>query len=230
MTTANLTDKDLWLRNTVLRQLEWDPQVDVSAVGVAAHDGVVTLSGYIDTYAGKLAAERATKRVAGVRAVANDLNVRLRLDRTDPDIASDVAQALAFQATVPDEVQAAVHNGHVTLTGIVHWYFQKVNAAKAIRHIRGVKDVRNHIEVAPRPVEGDVRRRIVAALQRDADIDARHVTVAVSRDTAILSGTVHTWLQREAAERAAADAPGIRRVDCRILVQPLRTEGPDEAC
>jgi osmotically-inducible protein OsmY len=215
----------------VLRQLAWDPEVDASGVGVAAKAGVVTLTGYIDSYSGKLAAERAAKRVRGVRAVANDIEVRLKLERTDADIAADVARALELRSTIPNSVQASVHSGHVTLTGKVNWQFQKRDAEKALRHIRGVRTVLNYITVAPRAVERDVRHRIVEALHRNANIDARHITVTVSGDKAILTGTVGTWLQRESAERAAADAPGIAHVDNRIVVEPRSFDAvPDEIC
>ena len=149
MTTANLTPSDIRLRDAVMRQLAWDPEVDASAVGVSATEGTVTLTGYIDTYAGKLAAERAAKRVVGVRAVANDIDVRLRLERTDTDIAQDSARALRLLSTIPDGVQAAVHNGRVTLTGTVHWLFQKESAEQAVRHIRGVRNVISYVNVAP---------------------------------------------------------------------------------
>jgi osmotically-inducible protein OsmY len=221
MATANLTDTDIRVRDAVLRQLEWDPQVDASAVGVAAKKGAVTLTGYIDTYAGKLAAERATKRVRGVRAVANDIEVRLKLERSDADIAADVTRALELHSTIPTTVQAAVHRGHVSLTGHVYWEFQKRNAEKAVRPIRGVRAVVNHIIVASAAVERDVRHRIVQALHRNANIDARQITVSVSGDQAILTGHVGTWLQRESAERAAGDASGIAHVDNRIAVEPL---------
>jgi osmotically-inducible protein OsmY len=216
-----------------MRQLEWDPEVDASAVGVAAKGGTVTLTGYIDTYAGKLAAERAAKHVAGVRAVANDIEVRLKLDRTDVDIASDAVRALELRGTVPHGVQAVVHNGCVTLTGSVHWLFQKRDAEKAVRHIRGVRSVLNHIGVAPQAVARDVRRRIVQALHRNADVDARHIAVTVSGETATLTGAVGTWLQREAAERAAASAPGIGQVVNRILLEPptrFFADESDESC
>jgi osmotically-inducible protein OsmY len=216
----------------VLRQLEWDPEVDATAVGVAAKNGAVTLTGYIDTYAGKLAAERAAKRVHGVRAVANDIEVRLKLDRTDADIASDAARALELRSTVPQGVQAVVHNAHITLTGKVPWLFQKRDAEQAVRHIRGVRHVFNHIEVAPQTVVRDVRRRIVQALHRHADVDAGSITVTVSGDTASLTGTVSSWLQRESAERAAANAPGIARVENRIVVEPRyeQFEESEEIC
>ena len=121
---------------------------DASGIGVSAKDGVVTLTGYIDTYGGKLAAERAAKRVRGVRGVANDLEVRLKIGRTDADIARDAVRALELRATVPATVQAVVHEGHVTLTGKVGWLYQARDAEKAVRHINGVRGVFNHIEVA----------------------------------------------------------------------------------
>jgi osmotically-inducible protein OsmY len=215
-------------RDAVMRQLDWDPEVDASAVGVAAKSGTVTLSGFIDTYSGKLAAERAAKRVHGVRAVANDIDVRLRFERTDADIAQDAARALEFRSSVPESVQVVVHNGHATLTGNVDWLYQKEGAEKAIRHIRGVRSVLNYISVAPRAAVRDVRHRIVKALHQNADVDARHVTVTVSGDAATLTGTVGTWLQRESAERAAANAPGIARVDNQITVQSFHDSKMDE--
>jgi osmotically-inducible protein OsmY len=211
-----------------MRQLDWDPRFDASAVAVATRNGAVTLTGFVDSYAGKLAAERAAKRVRGVRAVANDIDVRLKLERTDADIAEDAVAALRLRGTVPDAVQAAVHNGYVSLTGRVQWLFQKRDAEKAIRHVPGVRNVANHITVAPGATVSDVRHRIVKALHHNADVDARHVGVSVSRDTATLTGTVGTWLQRESAERAAADAPGIGEVINQIEVKPADDE--DEIC
>ena len=232
MATANLTDTDVRVRDAVNSQLEWDPKVDASAVGVAAKDGTVTLTGYIDTYSGKLAAERAAKRVQGVRAVANDIEVRLRLERTDVDIANDAARALQLRSTIPESVQAVVHDGYITLTGKVSWLFQKQDAEKAVRHIRGVRNVLNHIDVTPLAVGRDVRRRIVQALHHDADVDAHHITVTVSGDTATLTGTVGTWFQRDSAERAAANAPGIREVVNSIVVEPpaWSAQDVDEIC
>jgi osmotically-inducible protein OsmY len=231
MSTASLTDADVKVRDAVLRQLEWDPELDAGAIGVAAKGGAVTLTGFVGSYSEKLAAERAAKRVRGVRAVANDIDVRLKLERTDSDIAADVARVLELHSTIPDSVQAAVHSGHVSLTGTVSWLFQKRDAEKALRHIRGLRGVLNHITVAPRAVERDVRHRIVEALHRSATIDARHVTVTISGDKAILTGTVGTWLQRESAERAAADAPGIAQVENRLGVEPPSFDAvPDEMC
>jgi osmotically-inducible protein OsmY len=211
-----------------MRQLDWDPEVDASAVGIAAKNGTVTLTGLIDTYSGKLAAERAAKRVHGVRAVANDIEVRLRLERTDADIAQDAARALQLRSTIPESVQAVVHNGHVTLTGKVDWLYQKETAERAVRHIRGVRNVLDHITVTPQAAVRDLRHRIVKALHQNADVDARHITVTVMGDTATLTGTVATWLQRDSAERAAASAPGIARVDNRIVVQSFHDSKMDD--
>ena len=232
MSTATMTDSDISTRTAVMRQLEWDPEVDAGAIGVAAKNGAVTLTGYIDSYSGKLAAERAAKRVRGVRAVANDIEVRLKLARTDADIAADIVRALELRSTTPATIQATVHMGHVTLTGQVEWQFQSRDAEKAVRHIRGVRNVINRIKIARRAVERDVRHRIVEALHRNANIDARHITVAVSGEKAILTGNVGSWLQRESAERAAADAPGVVQVENHIMVEPRLVEEavPDEIC
>jgi osmotically-inducible protein OsmY len=233
MAIGRMIDADVRVRNAVLRQLEWDRATDASEIGVAAKRGVVTLTGYINSYAGKLAAERAAKRVYGVRAVANDIDVRLMLDRTDTDIAADVARALELRSSVPTTVQAVIHNGSVTLTGTVQASFQKREAEKAVRYIRGVRTILNHITLAPQAAERDLRRRITQALHRDANVDARHITLAVSGDTVVLTGSVATWLQRESAERAAADAPGITSVDNRLEIEPPYRpwdEGPDEMC
>jgi osmotically-inducible protein OsmY len=229
MTTANLTPVDKRTRDRVLEQLEWDPAVDASAIGVAAQAGAVTLTGFVNTYAGKLAAERAAKRIRGVRAVANDIAVRPMLDRTDADLAADAFRALDLRDSVPDNVQAAVHNGWVTLTGSVGFLYQSREAEKAIRHIKGIRGVINHIDVAIGSVERDVHHRISAALHRTADLDARRVTVDVDGDVATLRGTVTTWTEYDSAERAAIGAPGIRRVDNRIVVEPA-AEAIDEIC
>lgn len=228
MTTATLTGTDLRLRNAVVRELDWDPDVDASAIGVSAQNGVVTLTGFVPTYTGKLAAERVAKRIRGVRAIANDITVRLTVDRTDADIAADAAAALKLQTSVADKVQIAVHRGHIGLTGTVEWFTQREAAAAAVQHVPGVHGVTNYIEVASKPAFRDVHRRIVAALHRNADLDASHLRVEVAGDVVTLTGTVGSWLQREAAERGAASAPGIRSVQNRILVVPSAVDELDE--
>jgi osmotically-inducible protein OsmY len=149
MSTASLTDADVRIRDAVLEQLEWDPRVNASGIGVTADGGTVTLTGHIDSYAGKLAAERAAKRAHGVRAVANDIEVRLTLARSDSDIAAKVTRTLEASDKIPGSVQAAVHKGHVTLTGKVDRPLQKNQAEQAVRHIGGVRSVANYISVAP---------------------------------------------------------------------------------
>jgi osmotically-inducible protein OsmY len=233
MTTAALTAADVRLRDAVIHELDWDPEVDDSAIGVAVKDGAVTLTGFIDSYAGKLAAERVGKRVRGVRAVANDIVVRLKVDVTDSDLAAAVALALKLRPGVPPNVQATVHDGHVTLTGHVEWLHQKEVAEVAVRHVGGVRGVLNQIDVTPQTEQRDVRRRIVQSLHRYADLDARHIDVAVTGDVVTLTGTVGSWSQREAAERGAGSAPGIRSVDNQIRVvppEPHEFEPPDEIC
>jgi osmotically-inducible protein OsmY len=220
MTTASLNLVDIRLRDAVVRQLAWEPEVDASAIGVAARRGVVTLTGFIDSYTGKLTAERVAKQVRGVRAVANDITVRLAVGRTDPDIAQDVAQALKLMPSVADNIQAVVHHGHVTLTGKVEWLYQTEHAEAATRHVRGVVGVSNRVEVNPKAGLRDVKRRIVGALHRNADLDARRIDVAVASDVVRLKGTVTSWTQREAAERAAGNAPGVKGVDNQIVVEP----------
>jgi osmotically-inducible protein OsmY len=223
MTTAALTAVDVRLRDALIRELDWDREVDGSAIGVAAKDGVVTLTGFIDSYASKLAAEQVAKRVRGVRAVANDIIVRLKVDVTDSDIAAATAMALKLRPGIPPNVQATVHDGHVTLTGHVEWLHQKEMAEVAVRHVGGVRSVLNQIDVTPKTGQRDVRRRIVQSLHRNADLDARH----------ILTGTVGSWSQREAAERGAGSAPGIRSVDNQIRVvppEPHEFHPPDEIC
>jgi osmotically-inducible protein OsmY len=233
MTTATLSTADLRLRDLVIQQLGWDSQVNASGIGVAARDGIVTLSGYIDSYAGKLAAERAVKRVRGVRAVANSLHVTLRQARTDTDIATDAARAIDTHLILPPTVQVVVHDGHVVLTGTVRTLFQRVVAEKALRYVRGIKGLVNRLVVVPAPSADDVRPRIVRALHHDADIDARGLNVVVSGSTVTLTGTVRSWHERDSAERAAMPAPGITHVDNLITVECPEDEDPraqDEMC
>ena len=235
MSIATLSTNDVQARNLVLAQLAWDSQVDASGIGVTAHDGTVTLTGFIDSYAGKLAAERAAKRIRGVRAVANDIQVRLRLEKTDPEIAAEAAAALKIRNALADTVQVVVHSGHLTLTGIVASLFERAVAEQAVRYIRGIKGVVNRIEVRFRPSVPDIRRQIVRALHRDAELDARAIMVEVSGPEVTLSGEVASWHEREAAERAAMHAPGITHVDNRIVVKwpelsALSDDVVDEIC
>jgi osmotically-inducible protein OsmY len=220
MSTATLTDKDLHLRDAVMHQLEWEPAVDSSGIGVTARAGAVVLSGSIPTYAAKLAAERAAKRVRGVRAVANDLEVTLAAGRTDADIAADAAAVLRLHGEVPDVVQVSVNHGHVTLTGTVQWHYQRLQAEKAVRYVEGVRDLVNRISIDPKEAGRDLHRRIAKALHRNASLDASRIDVRTADGVAFLTGKATSWDQRQAAERAAYDAPGVTMVDNQIVVEP----------
>jgi len=213
MTMEPLSQLDLRIRDAVSKELAWDSEVDATAIGVAARDGAVTLTGFIDSYAGKLAAERAAKRVRGVRAVANDVQVRVRLDRTDEDIARDAAYALEFHGTALDHVQATVHQGLLTLTGAVPSMFKRSVADNAVKHIKGIRHVINRIDVVPTPSQEDVQREITRALHRRADVDAQGIEVVVTGNRVRLAGTVNSWSERQAAEEAASHAPGVAIVD-----------------
>jgi osmotically-inducible protein OsmY len=152
MTIASQTQTDLRLREAVFRRLASDPKLDATAIGVAARGGVITLTGFVDNYSGWLEAERDAKQVRGVRAVANELRVRLMADRRDVDIAYDVRRALQSQPSTADHVHAVVHNGRVTLTGSVQWFHQRAQAENAVKTIRGVVVVINRIAVGPAAV------------------------------------------------------------------------------
>jgi osmotically-inducible protein OsmY len=218
MTEPAASAADLRVRDAVMQEFDWDSQFDAADIGVSARNGAVTLTGSIDSYAAKLAAERAAKRVRGVRAIANDIQVRLRHERGDPEIAADVARELNLRPTLPLAVQAAVHGGHVTLTGTVCTLFQRAVADKAVHHVRGVKSIVNRIEVASGGPAADLQRQIARALARDTGVPKDGVEVEVSGNIVTLTGNVHSWLARQAAERAAMHAPGVTRVENRLTV------------
>jgi osmotically-inducible protein OsmY len=218
--STTVTVQDERLRNAVSNHLESDPEVDASLIGISAKDGIVTLSGYVETYAGKLAAERAARRVYGVRAVANELEVRLAIGRIDPDIARDALDALKNRIDVPLGIAITVRDGFISLTGSVEWMYQKMSAERAVKYLRGVRGVLNHITLKPRVSPTDVQKRIVEALHRHADIDARRIHVEAEGPKVILSGSVRSWIEKDQAQRAAWRAPGVSAVDNRISVVP----------
>lgn len=208
------------LHEHVMNELAWDPQVTSGDIGVTSHDGVVTLTGFVPTYAEKVAAERATLRIQGTRAVANDLVVRLANERTDPDLARDAVSALRLNLSVPPSVKIAVRNGYLTLEGAVDWWYQRNAADEAVRHVAGIRGVHNNITVKPHVSASVVKTRIEDALRRSAEIDSRNVRVTTANDKVVLSGTVRSYAERMEAARAAWASPGVTAVDNHIEVTP----------
>jgi osmotically-inducible protein OsmY len=209
------------IHRDVESELHWDPRVDATDVAVVVVSGVVTLAGFVSSYHAKLEAEHAAKRVAGVVGVANDIEVVLPLadERSDPELARDAVAALKSQLPFASEnIKTIVSHGWLTVEGTVDWHFERERVEKALRRIRGVKGVSNLLQVTPRLAAQEVKRKIEAALQRSASIDAKGIEVELRQDTVILHGTVRSWSERMQAERAAWSAPGAMRVENRLLV------------
>jgi osmotically-inducible protein OsmY len=213
---------DTKLQHDVLAELEWDPSVDASKIGVAAENGIVTLTGSVPTYAEKATAERAAKRVHAVRGVANDVVVKLAgSTRNDADIAAAALNVLRWNTRVPDDrIVVTVRNGWVTLEGTVEHWHQKNAAEHAIRDLAGVVGLTNDVAVKADVKPRDVRTIIEAAFKRSAEIDARRIAIDAHEGKVTLSGTVHSWAERQQAQAAAWCAPGVTAVDNRIHVTP----------
>lgn len=212
---------DIELKRRVEEELRWEPRVNAAEIGVAVKDGVVTLTGYVDSWAEKWGAEHAVKRVAGVVAVAEEIEVRLPLDRqrTDADIARAAANALAWNTWLPpDAVRVKVERGWITLEGAVRSPHQKMAADDAVRRLTGVRGVTNLIALERVVTAGNVKEAIRLAFERSASLDASKVRAEVEDDTVTLRGTVRSWSEREDAEGAAWAAPGIADVENLIVV------------
>ncbi|MFD0820968.1 BON domain-containing protein [Micromonospora zhanjiangensis] len=209
----------------MLAELDWDARVQPNEVGVAVQDGVVTLTGWVDSYAKKWAAERTAHRIRGVRAVADDIEVRLpgADERTDPDIGLAATRALEWDAFVPVEtLDVTVSNGWVMLRGEVDWGYQRRAAERAVRRLFGVRGVTNLITVRPANRRGpdEVRKDIRNALVRSIEAETTRIEIDVDGDTVVLTGTVRSWLERQEAERVAWSTPGVGAVTDRLTIEP----------
>jgi osmotically-inducible protein OsmY len=220
MATATLLKTDEEIQNDVLAELKWDARIQPNEIGISVKDGIVTLTGWVDSYLKKWTAEDVAHRVDGVKGVANDIEVKLATERTDPDIAAAAVHAIEWDAFVPsDKVQVTVSKGWVTLRGEVEWQYQKEDAERVVRRLAGVKGVTNLITVKPRVTASELKKKIEDALVRNAEIDANKITVEVQGSKAILKGSVRAWAEREEAERVAWSAPGITEVENRITLE-----------
>jgi osmotically-inducible protein OsmY len=214
---------DVELKRDVESELRWEPSVNEAHIGVSVKDGVVTLSGHVPSYAEKYGAEKAAKRVYAVKAVADELDVKLpgSAKRTDEDIAQDCVSALKANYSVPDEkIKVVVNNCWVTLEGEVEWQYQREAATNAVRYLTGMRGVTNDIKIKAHVVPKDVKDKIEAAFKRNAEIDARRVGVDVHDGRVVLHGCVRSWSEREEAQKAAWAAPGVTLVENQITVAP----------
>lgn len=206
---------DLQLKADVSDELAWDPAIDAAAIGVAVKDGVVTVTGQLNTFAEKHAVERAVRRVAGVRGIAVDLDVKLAPEhrRSDAEIAAAAIAALRWHSMVPDDrVKVEVENGWVTLSGALDWRYQYASAEQAIRPLTGVRGLTNNITVKPRVDARNLGAQITAALTRQAQREAQHIGVEVEGGVVTLSGKVHSMAEHDAAIGTAFSAHGVSRV------------------
>ncbi len=214
---------DLQLRQDVVDELEFEPSVNAAHIGVTANHGVVTLTGFVTSYVEKTMAERAVRRVKGVKAIAEEIEVRLPSDlkRADDEVAARAIDILKWQVGVPaDRIRVKVEKGVVTLSGEVDWQFQKTEADHVVHKLSGVADVVNLIRVASPVHAVEVKEKIEKALQRSAELEASRITVETEGGRVILKGKVHAWYERDIAERAAWSAPGVTEVHDRLTIEP----------
>ncbi|NEJ23391.1 BON domain-containing protein [Rhizobium leguminosarum] len=212
---------DLAIRRDVLDELEFDPSIDAGNIGVSVESGIVTLSGHVKSYAEKMAAEVIVQRVKGVRAIAEDIEVRYpeHTRHADDEIAARALDIIAWSAALPEgAVHVKVQRGWVTLSGEVRWHFQRMAAEHAVKKLGGVVGVSNLLTIVSLPQVANIKDRIELALRRNAEIEADAIKVRVLADKVILEGDVHAWSERGAAERAAWSVSGVTRVDNQLHV------------
>lgn len=215
-----LTDHEI--KKNVESEIGWDADIASHDIGVSVREKIVTLTGFVRSYGQKVAAERAARRVVGVAGVADEIEVRLAGEaRLDADIAREAASALRFQLPhSADTLQVVVDDGALKLEGEVEWNYQRERAEQAVRRIRGVRLVSNQIKLRPAVAAADVQHKIVAAFHRNAAVDAGRLRVEANGGVVTLHGSVRSWSERQAAERAAWLAPGVAHVDNRISIDP----------
>jgi osmotically-inducible protein OsmY len=222
MATTTDVRSDAQIQADVLEELKWEPRLQPNEIGVIVNDGVVTLTGTMTSYTAKFAAEEAAHRVRGVKAVANDIEVKLfpGTERSDADIAEAVVRALERDALIPiEKLDVTVSDGWVTLKGEVEWHYQREDAYEVVHRIAGVKGVRNLIAVKPKVSRTDLKKKIEDALVRTAQVDAKNITVEVQGPKVILKGMVRSWAEKQEAERQAWAAPGVTEVDNQITIK-----------
>jgi osmotically-inducible protein OsmY len=212
----NKTDSDL--KQDVLNELLWDPSINSSHVKVSAHDGIVTLRGTVPHYIEKVAAEQAAQRVGGVKAVADELEVKGLLDKTDEEIAKAAVNALKWNYSVPNDIKVLVSKGWVTLEGESEWDYQRNSAKNTVSEILGVRGVSNNIKLKSKAQPTDIKNRIEEALKRSAESESRKISVSVFGEKAILSGKVHSLAEKTEAGHAAWMAPGIMTIENNLII------------